>query len=197
MYVVGLTGGIGSGKTTVAGFFAEKGVPVYIADLEARKLTNTSVFIRKKLIKLLGAEAYTEDGINRRYVADKIFKDAELLQQVNGIIHPKVGQHFKRWLKKQSAPYCIKEAAILFENGGYKNCDLTILVTAPIEVRIQRVLARDETTKLAIENRISNQWEDEKKLLLASFHIENIDLENTKTRVKEIHHRILMDAQSR
>lgn len=196
MYVVGLTGGIGSGKTTVAGFFSEMGVPVYIADLEARKLTNTSVFIRKKLIRLLGTEAYTEDGINRRYVADKIFKDDNLLQRVNGIIHPKVRQHFKRWLKKQSAPYCIKEAAILFENGGYKNCDFTILVTAPIEVRVQRVLARDETTKLDIEDRISNQWEDEKKLLLADFHIENIDLEITKNRVKEIHHRILIDAQS-
>jgi dephospho-CoA kinase len=193
LYIVGLTGGIGSGKTTVAGFFSELGIPVYIADREARKLTNTSLYIRKKLIALLGNEAYTESGINKHYVADKIFKDAQLLEQVNKIIHPKVMQHFKRWLKKQNAPYCIKEAAILFENGSYKNCDLTILVTAPVELRIQRVLDRDETTKLAIEERISNQWEDEKKLQLANFHIENISLKDTKTCVKEVHDRILKE----
>ncbi len=193
MYIVGLTGGIGSGKTTVAGFFSELGIPVYIADREARKLTNSSVYIRKKLIALLGEEAYTEAGINKSYVADKIFNDAQLLQQVNKVIHPRVAQHFKRWLKKQNAPYCIKEAAILFENGGYKDCDLTILVTAPIELRVQRVLDRDETTKLAIEDRISNQWEDEKKLQLANIHIENIDLEDTKIRVKQVHERILKE----
>ena len=191
MKVVGLTGGIGSVKSTVAGFFVELGVPVYIADIEAKHLTNTSKVIRKKIISLLGKEAYNKEGINRRYVADKIFNDKSLLEGVNKIIHPKVALHFKRWLLKQTEPYCIKEAAILFENGGYKSCDYTILVTAPTSLRIKRVLERDMTTELEIEDRISNQWDDEKKIPLADFQIENIDLETTRSRVKELHLRFL------
>ena len=193
MKIIGLTGGIGSGKTTVAGFFSELGVPVYIADVEAKKLTQNSKVIRKKLIALLGPETYNEDGLNRKFMANKIFNDKELLLQVNQIIHPKVARHFKRWVEKQKAAYCIKEAAILFENGGYKQCDATILVTAPVAQRVERVLKRDDTTTEAIEDRISNQWSDEKKLELADFHIENIDLDATKARVKELHLLILND----
>ena len=187
MKVVGLTGGIGSGKSTVAGFFVELGVPVYIADIEAKRLTNTSKIIRKKIIALLGKDAYNKDGINRRLVADKIFNDKSLLERVNRIIHPKVALHFKQWLLKQTAPYCIKEAAILFENGSYKNCDYTILITAPTTIRIKRVLERNMTTEFEIEDRISNQWDDEKKIPLADFQIENIDLEATRSKVKELH----------
>lgn len=191
MKVVGLTGGIGSGKSTVAGFFVELGVPVYIADIEAKRLTNTSKVIRKKIIALLGKDAYIKDGINRIFVADKIFNDKNILEQVNKIIHPKVALHFKRWMFKQTAPYCIKEAAILFENGNYKNCDYTILVTAPTPIRIKRVLKRDMTTEFEIENRISNQWDDEKKIPLADFQIDNIDLDATRSKVKELHLRFL------
>ena len=191
MKIIGLTGGIGSGKTTVAGFFSALGVPVYIADIEARKLTQNSKVIRKKLIALLGSEAYNVEGLNRNFVANLIFNDKELIEQVNRIIHPKVARHFKRWVVKQEAPYCIKEAAILFENGSYKNCDATILVTAPIAQRVERVLKRDHSTTAAIEDRMSNQWQDEKKLTLADFHIENIDLEMTKSRVEELHHLLL------
>jgi len=189
--IIGLTGGIGSGKTTVAGFFSALGVPVYIADIEARKLTQNSKVIRKKLIALLGSEAYNVEGLNRNFVANLIFNDKELIEQVNRIIHPKVARHFKRWVVKQEAPYCIKEAAILFENGSYKNCDATILVTAPIAQRVERVLKRDHSTTAAIEDRMSNQWQDEKKITLADFHIENIDLEMTKSRVEELHHLLL------
>ena len=191
MKIIGLTGGIGSGKTTVAGFFSELGVPVYIADVEAKKLTQNSKVIRKKLIALLGPETYNDDGLNRKFVAHTIFNDKELLLQVNKIIHPKVARHFKRWVEKQKAAYCIKEAAILFENGGYKQCDATILVTAPVAQRVERVLQRDDTTIAAIEDRISNQWSDDEKLDLADFHIENIDLDATKARVEELHRHIL------
>ncbi|MDC8004963.1 dephospho-CoA kinase [Aureisphaera galaxeae] len=187
MKVVGLTGGIGSGKSTVATMFAKLGIPVYIADIEAKKLTNRSKVIRRKLIALLGEETYIDGSLNREYVAQKIFNDTTLLQQVNGIIHPKVGQHFKRWLKKQEGSYCIKEAAILFENGGYKNCDYTVLVTAPKDIRIQRVMQRDATTREAIERRMANQWTDEEKIPLSNFHIENIDLVSTQSKVEEIH----------
>lgn len=187
MKIVGLTGGIGSGKTTVAGFFEELGVPVYIADVEAKKLSNSSKIIRRKLIQILGRNAYANGALNREFVASKIFKDPVLLQKINDIIHPKVTQHFKRWLKKQSGAYCIKEAAILFENGGYKNCDFTILITASKEDRLHRVMLRDNTTKEAVLERMSHQWTDLRKRKLADFVIENTSIEATKKQVQKIH----------
>jgi dephospho-CoA kinase len=187
MKVIGLTGGIGSGKTTVANMFEELGVPVYIADLEAKRLMNSSVVIKKKLIKLLGHSAYIDGILNRKFVADIIFSDPKLLKKVNEIIHPKVASHFKRWIKKQNGNYCIKEAAILFENGAYKDCYLTILITAPKEVRIGRVMRRDEMSKEDIEHRMQNQWSDEEKRKFADIIIENIDLQQTKEQVLRIH----------
>ncbi|MBT8263424.1 MAG: dephospho-CoA kinase [Bacteroidia bacterium] len=187
MRIIGLTGGIGSGKTTVAMMFSELGIPVYIADVEAKALTNRSKVIRRKLIELLGPEAYSNAAVNSSFVAEKIFNDPELLQQVNKIIHPKVAAHFKRWLKKQDSPYVIKEAAILFENGGYKQCDKSILVTAPLGLRMKRLLARDKSSKREIEARMANQWSDSKKKKLADIIIENIDLEDTQKQVNEIH----------
>ncbi|PHS64763.1 MAG: dephospho-CoA kinase [Flavobacterium sp.] len=187
MKIVGLTGGIGSGKTIVATMFNELNVPIYIADIEAKKLTNTSKVIRKKLTELLGTETYLETGLNKKFVANKIFNNKELLEKVNAIIHPKVAQHFNKWIKKQEGVYCIKETAILFENEGYKDCDFTILVTAPIKERIHRVLKRDETTKKEIENRINNQWSDAKKSNLADLVIENIKLKDTQQIVKKTH----------
>ncbi|MBT8255525.1 MAG: dephospho-CoA kinase [Bacteroidia bacterium] len=191
MKIIGLTGGMGSGKTTVARMFEALGVAVYIADTEAKLLTNRSKYIRKKLIALLGPKAYVNNSINRPYVAARIFSDKELLQKVNAIIHPRVAQHFKRWVRKQKGIYCIKEAAILFENGGYKQCDATILVTAPKEVRIRRILKRDHLDAKDVLERMSNQWEDERKIPLANFLIHNIDLETTKARVAELHLQLL------
>jgi len=185
--IVGLTGGIGSGKTTVAKLFSELGVPIYIADIEAKKLTDSSKVIRRKLIALLGEDAYLGSKLNRKFVADKIFNNKSLLDAVNAVIHPKVAAHFKKWVSKQNAAYVIKEAAILFENGSYKNCDLVILVTAPKKIRIARVMARDNTSKTEIEQRMSNQWSDEKKKKLADIIIENIDLKTTRKEVESIH----------
>ena len=187
MKIIGLTGGIGSGKTTVAKMFSELGIPVYIADTEARKLSNRSKVIRRKLIDLLGQEAYIENRLNRTFVAEKIFNDTDLLKAVNAIIHPKVASHFKRWVKKQQGPYVIKEAAILFENGGYKQCDKTILIVAPEAIRIERLLARDQSSKAEIEARMKNQWSDSEKKKLADIIIENTSLETTRKRVLEVH----------
>ena len=187
MKIIGLTGGIGSGKTTVAKMFEELGVPIYIADTEAKKLTNTSKIIKKELIALLGEETYLNNTLNKKYVANLIFNDEDLLKKVNSIIHPKVAKHFKKWAKKQNAPYCIKEVAILFENGSYKDCNFTILVTAPLNVRIDRVLLRDHTSKKEIEDRINNQWSDKIKIKLADAVIENIDLSTTKYKVNKLH----------
>src|SRR5690554_835775 len=185
--IVGLTGGIGSGKTTVAKMFSELGVPVYISDIEAKKLTDSSKVIRHKMIELLGDETYLGQKLNRKFVADKIFNDKQLLEAVNGIIHPRVASHFKKWTSKQQTPYVINEAAILFENGRYKEFDLVILVTAPEKLRISRVMSRDNVTKREVEQRMKNQWSDEKKKKLATICIENIDLHATRKKVAEIH----------
>ena len=183
MKIVGLTGGIGSGKTTAANMFKEMGAPVYFADVEAKKLTNTSKIIRRKLIQLLGKEAYVNNELNRKFVASKIFKDADLLQEVNSVIHPKVAKHFARWVKNRNAPYCIKEAAILFESGSYQQCDVTVLVTAPREVRIKRVMQRDDTSKKAVLDRMEHQWSDERKKEMADFVIENTTLDALKEQI--------------
>lgn len=187
MKVIGLTGGIGSGKTTVANMFKDMGVPVYIADDEAKRLANSSKVIKKKLTQLLGHSAYIDGTLNRKFVANLIFNDPILLAKVNAIIHPKVASHFKKWARKQPGNYCIKEAAILFENDGYKDCYLTILVTAPVEARLKRVIDRDNTTIEAIRDRMNNQWPDEEKIKLADIVIENLDLETTLKEVQKIH----------
>ena len=191
MKIIGLTGGIGSGKTTVSKMFSKLSIPVYIADDEAKKLTDSSKILRKKLIALLGAEAYSGSILNRKFVADRIFNDKDLLQAVNEIIHPAVASHFNKWKKKQNAPYVLKEAAVLFENGGYKNCDLVILVIAPLNLRISRVMARDNISKAKVEERVKNQWSDEKKRKLADIIIENTDLQSTEMQVKTIHESLI------
>lgn len=191
MKIVGLTGGIGSGKTTVAKQFMALGVPVYIADEEAKKLMNTSKIIQRKLIQLFGNEAYTGSNLNKPFIANIIFNDKTFLQKMNAIVHPKVANHFKKWVSKQKAPYIIKEVAILFENDGYKQCDYVITVTAPLEIRIERLMKRDETTKEKIEAIIKNQWTDAEKMKLSNFIITNTDLENTIKQVVEIHEKIL------
>ncbi len=196
MKIVGLTGGIGSGKTTVAKQFEKLGVPIYIADDEAKKLMNRSKVIRRKLIALFGEDAYKNDVLNRPYLAKIIFNDKRLLQKMNAIVHPKVASHFKSWLKKQDAPYIIKEVAILFENGSYKQCDYIITVTAAMENRIARLLKRDETTVSKIEAIMKNQWQDEEKIALSQFVISNDILENTIIQVQNTHNQILNSIKS-
>ncbi|GAA4238016.1 dephospho-CoA kinase [Postechiella marina] len=191
MTIVGLTGGIGSGKTTVAKQFEALGIPVYIADIEAKKLMLRSKIIKRKLIQLFGSEAYINETLNKPLIASIIFKDKTYLQKMNAIVHPKVASHFKKWALKQNAPYVIKEVAILFENGGNKQCDLVITVTAPKAIRIKRVLSRDNTTKDKVEAIINNQWSDEEKIKNSHFVIDNVVLAKTKKQVLHIHQQIL------
>ncbi len=191
MKIVGLTGGIGSGKTTVAKQFQALGIPVYIADEEAKKLMNRSKIIKRKLIALFGDEAYKDNTLNRPFLADKIFNNAENLKKMNAVVHPKVASHFKNWVKKQIAPYVLKESAILFENGAYKDCDLIITVTAPLELRKKRLLKRDNTTLEKIQAIINNQWSDESKISKSHFVITNKDLEETKQQVQLTHNKIV------
>lgn len=189
--VIGLTGGIGSGKSTVARLFADLGVPIYIADERAKKLMNTSKVIQRELITLFGNQAYANNELNRNFIASKIFNDKALLQKMNAIVHPKVGADFKRWLKRQNAVYVIKEAAIIFEHNQQSQYDYIITVTTPMEERVQRVMKRDNKTKAQILAIIDNQLSDEEKIKNSHFVIVNQKLEDTKTQVEILHHKLL------
>ena len=191
MIIVGLTGGIGSGKTTVANFFKKLEIPVYIADVEAKKLMNKSKVLQRKIKKLFGDNAYVDNELNRPFIAGKIFKDQNLLQQMNSIVHPKVGKHFKKWVEKQNSPYVIKEVAILFENKSYIQCDFIITVIVDEKIRMQRILKRDNTTKAKVKAIMNNQWNDEDKIKLSNFVITNNTLEDTEKQVLTIHSEIL------
>jgi dephospho-CoA kinase len=187
---IGLTGGIGSGKSTVARFFSELGVPVYIADEQARLLTDTSMQIREEIDDLLGEEALKDNRLDRPYVASKVFADGRVLKALNDIIHPRVREHFEEWRREQRGPYCILEAAVLFENGSYHRYDQNILVVAPKELRIKRVMQRDGVSREEVEARMKHQWPDEKKRKLADHVIENINLDETRTAVTELHKKL-------
>jgi len=197
MIVVGLTGGIGSGKTTVAERFKTLGIPIYIADVEAKRLMRTSKIIKRKLIGLFGEKVYLNDELNKPFIAQKIFNNQELLQKMNAIVHPKVRRHFERWLDKQTSPYVIKESAILFENNLQEQCDFIILVTAPKEIRISRLLDRDNTTKEKIEAIMSNQLSEEEKIKHSDFVITNTTLKNTYNQVETIHKVLLKSVKKR
>jgi len=191
MLIIGLTGGIGSGKTTVAKLFEKYGIPVYYSDTEAKKLMNRSKIVKRKLISKFGEDVYKDGNLNRPFLASIIFNDKDALNYVSNIVHPKVAQHFKRWINKQKAPFAIQENAILFENGSYKNMDKIITVTAPLETKINRVINRDKTTKKQVLDRIKNQLPDIEKIKKSDFVINNIDLTDTKKQVKQIYLQLL------
>lgn len=175
--IIGLTGGIGSGKTTVANFFKEKGIPVYIADDEARLLMENEEMV-KEIQLLFNENIVNEEGkLDRKKISQIVFKNSSKLKELNALIHPKVKKHFEDWLLKHSKfPFVIKEVAILFETNGHLTCDATILVTAPLEIRIQRVMHRDNKTKEEVLQVIKNQLSDEEKIPLATYVIVNENL---------------------
>ncbi|APY07436.1 dephospho-CoA kinase [Winogradskyella sp. J14-2] len=191
MIIVGITGGVGSGKTTIAKWFQSQGVPVYIADKEAKALMNRSKVIKRKLTALFGENAYENGILNREYLASKIFSDKTLLSQMNAVVHPKVASHFKRWLKKQDTPYVIKEAAIIFENSLEHQYDYIITVIADKNLRIERVMQRDNTSKEKVESIIRNQLSDEDKIKKSHFVIKNNNLEEAQKQAQDIHQTLL------
>ena len=184
--IVGLTGGIGSGKTTIANHFKTLGIPVYIADDEARKIMQTPVVINA-IKERFGTTLFDEEILNRSKLAEIVFNEPEKLQQLNAIIHPAVKRHFKNWLLKQQAfPIVVYEAAILFESGNYKDFDVIISVIAPVESRIQRVMERDKTSREQVLARIKSQWTDEQRISKSDYVIENIEIENAKRETEDI-----------
>ena len=191
MIKVGLTGGIGSGKTTVANYFIELGMPVYFADNEAKKLMNSSTKIKNKLINEFGENTYQNGELNRQYLADIVFHNKSKLSIINGIVHPAVAKHFAKWVKEHKTDYIIQENAILFENNTSSNFDYIITVTAPVEIKIERILKRDLISKNDIISRMNNQWDDTKKIELSDFVIDNVDLADTKKQVNRIHKKLI------
>lgn len=184
--IIGLTGGIGSGKTTIANYFRGAGIPVYIADDEARKIMESPEIIAE-IKNVFGNTIFENDILNRSKLAEIVFDNPEKLQKLNAIIHPAVKKHFSEWiLNYKSAPFVIYEAAILFESGSYKNCDFIITVTAPVESRIERVVQRDKTTRENVLKRIAMQWNDEQRFSKSDFVIENINPELAKIEVDKI-----------
>jgi dephospho-CoA kinase len=191
MITVGITGGIGSGKTIICRIFSVLGVPVYNADHEAKELYSLPA-VQKELKKNFGEKLFDKEGnLDKKKMAELIFGDEDSLKQVNAIIHPKVIKHFNEWRKKQSSAYILKEAAILFESGTYKDCDKIILITAPAEMRIRRILQRDERTRKGVEQIIAHQWTDEKKKQLSDFIITNDETKLVIPQVLDIHEKLL------
>ncbi len=184
--IIGLTGGIGSGKTTIAGYFKEIGIPVYIADDEAKKIMQ-SKFVIEEIKKGFGHFLFENDVLNRARLAEIVFNDSKKLDQLNAIVHPAVKNDFELWLQNnKNHDYVIYEAAILFESGRYKDCDIVITVTAPEEVRIQRVLKRDKTTREQVLSRMKMQWKDEERISKSNFVILNEDLKIAREEVVKI-----------
>lgn len=193
MKVIGLTGGIGSGKSTVAAMFEALGVPVYYADIEAKKLMNSSDAIKEGMINLFGKEAYTNKGLNSVFIAEIVFKDKEKLQALNALVHPEVRTHFLQWVSDQKAPYVIQENPLIFEKKQQSYFDSIITVTAKETLRIQRVMDRDNLSRDQVLDRIKNQLDDDDKINHSDFVIFNKTLENTKAQTEWIHQQILRD----
>lgn len=175
MIKIGITGGIGSGKSVVASLLNLYGVPVYVADTESKLLTDTSPVIKEKLTALLGEDLYTEKGLNKKLLASHIFSNPEYLRQVNAIIHPEVNRYFSAWTKSQASDICAIESAILFESGFNEVVDKSLMVYAPMQLRIERAVARDNVPREEIVRRINNQLPDEVKRDRSDYVIYNDD----------------------
>ncbi|QCX53376.1 dephospho-CoA kinase [Elizabethkingia sp. JS20170427COW] len=172
--IIGLTGGIGSGKTTVAKMIEQLGYAVYNSDTRAKNLVNESSALKQEIIQLLGEKAYDKNGLyDRRYVAEQVFSNKTLLQQLNAIIHPAVNQDFHQWVERENFDLVFKETALLFELKLNLQCYKSILVTADESIRIKRVMDRDHKTYREVEKIISNQMPERRKIKLADYIIEN------------------------
>ncbi len=192
MIKVGITGGIGSGKTTVCKLFELLGIAVYYSDDEAKKILDGDSTVKSELLKLLGPTILNEfEEIDRKKTASIVFSDTTKLASLNAIVHPAVARHFDEWCKNQSSPYILKEAAILFESGANKQVDKTILVTAPLQLKLSRVMARDKTTETEVLKRMANQLPNEEKIKLSDFFIQNNEEDLLIPQVLLVHHQLV------
>ncbi|MEC9065346.1 MAG: dephospho-CoA kinase [Bacteroidota bacterium] len=191
MIIVGLTGGIGSGKSTVINHFKELGVNCYQADKEAKKLMDSDDELIKKIQNSFGDEIYSNSKLDRKKLASIVFRNKKKLDLLNSIVHPVVHKHFANYCERHNDIYIIKEVAIIFETGSQDKFDKIILVKAPKEERIKRIIIRDRFTRQDVLDRINNQKNDEGKIEHCDFIINNIDLEDLPKKVLEIHNTLL------
>ena len=193
MLKVGITGGIGSGKTTICKIFEMLEVPIYYADDRAKYLMLNDKVLVGKISNLLGSKAYTKAGeLNRAYISSIVFADQSMLEKLNQIVHPAVRLDGENWFKAQATqPYALKEAALHFESGGYQLMDKMITVFAPADVRIERVMQRDNTTAEAVKARIDKQFPDSKKMELSDYVIYNDNRQSIIKQVMDVHFSLL------
>ena len=195
MYKVGITGGIGSGKSTVCRMLSERGVALYDADSRAKELMSTSESLRRTLIENFGEETFTASGLNRAYLAERVFHNAEQLRLLNSLVHPAVIADFEAWADEQEGKYVVFESAILFEAGLENRVDVVVAVMAPESLRVERVMARDGHSKEQVLARIKNQMSDDERSDRAKYSIVNIDVEDLEEDVEQLHRRLSYDSQ--
>ena len=197
MLKVGITGNIGSGKTTVSKIFEVLGIPVFYADDEDKNVTVNDAILIDAIKKTFGAQSYFDDGtLNRKYIAGIVFDNDAELAKLNAIVHPATFRAFDNWLPKLAhAPYILKEAALLFESDSFKLCDKTIMVTAPLDMRVKRVILRDGLSEEEILKREANQFTEEKKTGLSDFVIKNDNAELVIPQVLKLHELFLSMTQ--
>lgn len=192
MKTVGITGGIGSGKSTVCDIFRTLGIPVYEADTRAKHLMQYDLQLKRQIIENFGQESYQNDELNRPYLAQKVFSNPEEVAKINALVHPAVGVDFKSWITNQDAPYVLKEAALLIESGSYKQLDFLINVFAPIDLRIERIKKRDPHRSISeINEIIDKQVSEERRSQLADAIINNDSQSMLIPQVMELHQRLL------
>ena len=196
MYKVGITGGIGSGKSTVCAILAEFGVAVYDSDSRAKRLMNEDNTLRERLVERFGSEVYCAEGLNRRYLAERVFGNPEELKALNAIVHPAVMDDFDRWASEQEGSYVVLESAILFEASLDRRVDVSVAVMAPEELRIERAMQRDGAQREQIIARMNNQISDQERVERAKYTIVNIDIDNLKSDVEQLHRRLSYVAQA-
>lgn len=189
---IGLTGGIGSGKSTVAKVFEVLGVPVFYADVVAKEIMNINAVLRKHLIEAFGKEVYANNVINRSYLSSIVFKDATQLERLNAIVHPITIAEAEQWFRQQTTPYVIKEAALLFEAGTAKELDYIIGVSAPKKLRVERVMKRDGISKEQVLQRMSKQMDEAEKIKLCDFVLVNDEQQMLLPQIIKLHKELLL-----
>lgn len=196
MYKVGITGGIGSGKSTVCAMLEEMGVAVYNSDARAKELMTTSATLREAIVARFGAECYTSEGLNRGYLAERVFGDGAELAALNSLVHPAVMADFEAWAESQQGSYVVLESAILFEAGLEQRVDVAVAVLSPEELRIERAMRRDGASREQVVARIGRQLSDDERADRAKYAIVNIDLEELREDVEQLHRRLCYDSRA-
>lgn len=194
MYKIGITGGIGSGKSTVCRMFAELGVPVYDSDSEAKRLMRENAPLREAICREFGAESYTDGELNRSYIASRIFGDDDARRRLNALVHPAVMSDFAAWAERQTSDYVILESAILFESSLESNVDRTIAVMAPEGLRVARAMARDGAAEQAVRSRMACQLSDDEMCRRADMSMINIDLDELRDEVAQCDKKLRYEA---